>query len=306
MTKKFDVLIAGSYTLDLVFTGLPALPELGAEVISSGFEMLPGEAFNSAAAMHRLGLKVAWAGDFGSDEFSRFTLERVREEGMEESLFVHHDRPLRRVSVAASFPNDRAFITYYDPEPGYPAALKALATVSARSLYVPGFYCGPLFDMGVKLARLKRMKVIMDGNSGEGVSLTDKAVHKTVKNVDLILPNAREARCLTGETDIYQALRKLGQLCPLVVIKDGEQGSYAVSQGEIIHVPAIQVSPIDTTGAGDCFNAGFIKAWLGDLPLETCLRWGNVVGGLSTLALGGTGKKITVEEINHWLNGNNL
>ena len=304
MSKKFDVLIAGSYTLDLVFTGLPGLPELGAEVISKGFEMLPGEAFNSAAAMHRLGLKVAWAGDFGSDEFSRFTLERVREEGMEESLFVHHDRPLRRVSIAASFPKDRAFITYYDPEPSYPAALKALATVSARCLYVPGFYCGPLFDMGVKLARLKRMKVVMDGNSGEGVSLTDKAVYRTVKNVDLLLPNAREARCLTGETDIYKALRKLGQLCPLVVVKDGEHGSYAVSQSEIVHVPAIQVAPIDTTGAGDCFNAGFIKAWLEDLPLETCLRWGNVVGGLSTQALGGTGKKITIEDIKHWLDGN--
>ncbi len=306
MTKKFDVLVAGSYTLDLIFTGLPALPELGAEVVSNGFEMLPGESFNSAAAMHRLGLKVAWAGDFGSDEFSRFALERVREEGMDESLFVHHDRPIRRVTVAASFPNDRAFITYYDPEPSHPAILKALATVSARSLYVPGFYTGPLFDMGVKLARLKRMKVIMDGNSGEGVSLKDKAVHKSVKNVDLLLPNARETRCLTDETDIYRALRKLGQLCPLVVVKDGEKGSYAFSQGEIVHVPAIQVTPIDTTGAGDCFNTGFIKAWLEDLPLETCLRWGNVVGGLSTMALGGTGKKITIEDINHWLGENSL
>lgn len=301
MTKKYDVLVAGSYTLDLVFTGLPGLPELGAEVISSGFEMLPGEAFNSAAAMHRLGLKVAWAGDFGCDEFSLFTLERVREEGMDESLFVRHNRPLRRVSVAASFPDDRAFITYYDPEPRYPATLKALATASARSLYVPGFYCGPLFDVGVKLARLKRMKVIMDGNSGEGVSLADEAVQKTVKNVDLLLPNAREARCLTGETDIHQALRKLGQLCPLVVVKDGERGSYAFKQGEVVHVPAIQVVPIDTTGAGDCFNAGFLRAWLDGLPLETCLLWGNVVGGLSTLALGGTGKKITLEDLKHWL-----
>jgi sugar/nucleoside kinase (ribokinase family) len=58
---------------------------------------------------------------------------------------------------------------------------------------------------------------------------------------------------------------------------------------------------VDTTGAGDCFNAGFIKAWLDQRPLEECLKWGNIVGGLSTLALGGTGQVTTVKEVEEWL-----
>ena len=62
-----------------------------------------------------------------------------------------------------------------------------------------------------------------------------------------------------------------------------------------------RVEPLDTTGAGDCFNAGFVKAWLDDLLLEQCLRWGNVVGGLLTLAHGGTGKIVTPEEVERWL-----
>ncbi len=69
----------------------------------------------------------------------------------------------------------------------------------------------------------------------------------------------------------------------------------------MLHEPAIQVTPVDTTGAGDCFNAGFIKAWLDGKPLAECLRWGNVVGGLSTTAHGGTGRLVTAAQVEEWL-----
>jgi len=58
VSKSYDVLVAGSYSLDLIFTGLPHLPRLGEDLLASGFAMIPGEAYNSAVAMHRLGLKV--------------------------------------------------------------------------------------------------------------------------------------------------------------------------------------------------------------------------------------------------------
>jgi len=54
---------------------------------------------------------------------------------------------------------------------------------------------------------------------------------------------------------------------------------------------------VDTTGAGDCFDAGFIMAWLAGRTVEDCLRWGNVVGGLSTLAPGGAGRVITPNDV---------
>ncbi|RPI27337.1 MAG: hypothetical protein EHM70_17975, partial [Chloroflexota bacterium] len=98
-----------------------------------------------------------------------------------------------------------------------------------------------------------------------------------------------------------RGLLKLGELCPLVVVKDGPRGAYACVGGEIIHSPGIAITPIDTTGAGDAFNAGFIRAWIDELPLEKCLRWGNVVGGLSTLERGGTGKVITCKDVENWL-----
>ncbi len=298
MTKTFDVIAIGNYCTDLIFTGLPAFPELGKEVVGTGFDMLPGEAYNSVVAMHRLGLKVGWAADFGDDSFSRFALERAQAEGLDESLFVHHKRPMRRITVAASYPEERAFITYYDPDPAVPAALKALAMSFARVLFIPGFYYGRLLEAGLALARAKRIKLVMDGNSSaEGSRLADPVVHRAVQSVDVLLPNASEARRMTGKDDLVQAIRTLAELGPLVVVKDGARGAYACSSGEIVHAPAIRVEPLDTTGAGDCFDAGFIRAWLDGRPLEQCLQWGNVVGGLSTLARGGTGRVITANEV---------
>jgi sugar/nucleoside kinase (ribokinase family) len=301
MDPKYDVLAVGSYTADLVFTGLPGFPEMGNEVYSSGFDMVPGEAYNSVIAMHRLGLRVAWAADFGNDVFSRFALEEARLEGIDQAFFVKHNRPLRRITISASFPEERAFITYYDPDPALPAAMKALALASARIAYIPGFYNGSLFDAGLRLIRLKKMKLVMDGNSGDELVFTDPAVRKTLQNVDVLLPNSAEARRMSGKPDLEQALASLGELCPLVVVKDGKNGAYACSGGKIIHEPAIPVTPLDTTGAGDCFNAGFIKAWLDQRPINECLRWGNVVGGLSTLKRGATGMRITTKEVEEHL-----
>ncbi len=304
MSKAFDVLVVGDYCLDLIFTGLPRFPELGFEVVGTGFAMTPGGAYNSVAALHRLGLNVGWAADFGDDDFSRFIIDRAAQEGLDDSLFVRHKRPLRFITVAASYPQDRAFIAYYDPGPTIPAAMKALAMASTRVLYVPGLYTGPLLDAGLRLVQARGTKLVMDGNSAEEAqTLQDASVRRVLTSLDIFMPSALEARKLTGEQSVEGALRALAEHCPLVVIKDGAGGAYACAAGAILHSPAIEVTPLDTTGAGDCFNAGFLKAWLGGRPLDECLRWGNTVGGLSTLGMGGTGRVVTAEEVEGWLGG---
>ena len=294
---RYDVLVVGDYTIDLIFAGLPGLPESGREVTGNQFAQLPGESYTSAVAMHRLGLRVGWAADFGDDDLSALALRYVRAEGLDEALFVHHKRPYRRVSVAASLPDDRAFITYYDPVPAQPAALKALVTARARALYVPGYYSGALFNAGRWLVRAKRMQLIMDGNMTADLTLESPGVRRTLAQVDVFLPNAREARQLTGQTDLEQAARQLAALGPLVVVKNGAVGAFACQADRLWHAPALPITPVDTTGAGDCFSAGFVKARLMGRPVGECLQWANIVGGLSTLGLGGTGQRVTAEDV---------
>ena len=305
MTVNFDVIVVGNYSVDLIFSGLGEFPQLGKDVVGKEFQMTPGEAFISVVSMHRLGVKVGWAADFGNDDFSHFALNCARQEGLDETLFVIHDRPYQRISVAASYPEDRAFITYYDPDPQVPAAVSALIKSTARILYIPGLYTGDLLEAGKKIIRFKKILLVMDGNSSSGElggkTRKSNAIQKAINNLDIFLPNAQEARRLTGEQNLHVAIRKLGEFCPFVVIKDGANGSLACSNNQIIQVPAIPVSPIDTTGAGDNFNAGFLYAWLDGQSIETCLKWGNIVGGLSTTTLGGTTRKITCDEVRKYL-----
>ncbi len=297
---NFDVLLVGDYWYDLIFTDLPGLPELGRALFADSFDNVPGGVFINAVALQRMGLRVGWAADFGNDPFSRLTLEAVRREGLDERLFQHHDRPYRRVTAVSSFPADRAFLSYSDPGPRLSAPLKALARVTARLVLIPGLYYGPLFDSAQWLVRARQMKIAMDCQLTSH-TLAEPAVRRALRRVDVFMPNAFEARQLAQAASTLDALRRLGELCRLVVVKDGANGSYALRAGEVVHVPAIEVDVVDTTGAGDSFCAGFVRAWLDGRPLVECLRWGNVCGGLSTRARGGATAAPTLAEAQAWL-----
>lgn len=293
---NYDVLLVGDYWYDLIYTDLPRMPELGHELYAGSFDNVPGGPFNYAVALHRLGLRVGWAGDFGNDVFSQLVLEAAKREGLDPSLFQQHDRPYRRVTSAASFPSDRAFLSYSDPEPKLSAPIKALAHTQARVVLIPGLFFGPLFDSAQVVVRARRMKIAMDCHL-TGVTLAEPALRRALRHVDVFMPNAMEARILTGRDDTQAALHALGEHCKLVVVKDGGNGAYAWQAGEIIHVPAISVEVVDTTGAGDCFGAGFVKAWLDGRPLAECLRWGAICGGLSTTARGGATAAPTLAQV---------
>jgi sugar/nucleoside kinase (ribokinase family) len=302
MGYDYDVLTGGDYCIDYIFTGLPKMPDLGEEVRGNNFSIEPGESCNSVIAMHRLGIKIGWAADFGTDEFSRTILKKLKDEGIDERLFIHHKKSYQRITISASFTKDRAFITYYDKEPyRLPALMKKLPFVSAKIMFIPGFYTGSFFSIGSFLVKKKKMLIVMDGNHPNSETVEVPAVRKTLEAIDIVLPNAKEVCQMSGKNDIPAAARELGRFCPMVIVKDGPNGSWSYNKGKVIHVPGIKVNPIDTTGAGDNYNAGFLKAYLVGRPLAECLKWGNITGGLSTEALGGPGRKITQEDVKKYL-----
>ena len=115
---SYDVLLLGSYFCDLIFTGLPGVPRLGADLFGTEFDMVPGASYRTALACRRLGLRAGWLCDFGTDFFSRFVLDMAAQDGLDMSLFRHHPVPVRRVSAAFSFVHDRGF------ESGYSVAIQ--------------------------------------------------------------------------------------------------------------------------------------------------------------------------------------
>jgi sugar/nucleoside kinase (ribokinase family) len=131
-------------------------------------------------------------------------------------------------------------------------------------------------------------------------TLATPGLAESLRQVDIFAPNASEALQLTGAATVEEALARLAELTPLVIVKRGSEGAIAQAGGRVARAPGIAVDVFDTTGAGDCFNAGFLYGQLHGLPLEASLRCGNICGGLSTTARGGAAAP-SAAQVEEWL-----
>jgi sugar/nucleoside kinase (ribokinase family) len=288
----FDILLLGDYFFDMIYTGLVHMPILGHETYTQNLTATGGAMFITAAAMSRLGVKVGWATHFGNDYYSQYIRSLAQSENIDLSLVKNLDHPYRRVTTALALHGERAFVTFVDPDEhdlhGY--WLETMSRCTFRHMHLGGLMLPDNVQPLVEKARSLGATVSMDC---QDVPLLKEshAWHEIVNTADIFMPNAREALLLTGASDVQTALNQLGVWCDgrLVVIKDGANGAWATHNGEIFHAPAISVTEVvDTTGAGDCFNAGFLHAYIVEhQPLDVCLRYGNICGGCSVQGIGG-------------------
>jgi len=142
LPTPYDILIEGGYFCDLIFTGLPGYAKFRERIYGTGFEIMAGAGFYYALALKRLGLRVGWSCDFGSDVFSRFVLDAVRREEIDDSLFRIHNFPIRCLTVSLSFPGERAFVSYVDEVAGPPLAA-LVRQYRPRCVLLGGLQTGP-------------------------------------------------------------------------------------------------------------------------------------------------------------------
>jgi sugar/nucleoside kinase (ribokinase family) len=297
-TLRREVLVYGTYFADLIFRELARPVTPGAEVRAGGFDLLPGGAFSPAMAMHRLGHDVVWPADFGSDLFSQHVLAAARREGLDETAFRHHPGVLRSVTVALSGPDDRAMVSYQDPI--CPQPLDAsVREHQPKVLMLAELHYGERVDSALRIAHQLGTLVFMDCQDVGGL-LEDKAVRDTLAEVDIFAPNADEALRLTGTTTIDEALEALTGLVDTVVVKRGSSGATAVQGGERYDIAAVAAQVLDTTGAGDCFNAGFVHAYLAGSPLRECLAAAVACGAAGVSAPGSSAAPDTAA-LHTWL-----
>lgn len=295
-----DILLPSDYFCDLVFTGLPDLPRLGDEIFTRGFKILPGAGFIPAVALTRLGLQVGWSCDFGTDFFSRYVLEEAARQNLSPRLFRQHPVPMQAVTVAYSFAHERAFLSYLDPRP--PCDLPALVRQNpARCVLFMCLQTGPGFTAAVQAAHAQGGLVFMECQAAGEASLADPSIRSALQAVDIFAPNRDEALRLTGERSVEAALDRLAALTPTVVIKLGAEGAIARRAGEQVHAPGLPTAVVDTTGAGDNFDCGFLYGLLRNYSLEDCLRCGNYCGSRSTTVSGGWEASPYAEELEVWL-----
>ena len=284
-TKPFyDVVVTGSYFCDMIYTGLPEVPRLGADIFSTHFDMVPGGTYYIVKILHKLGLKAGWICDFGNDFFSEFILSNARKDGLDTSLSRFVAEPRRVVASSFSFKQDRGFVSYED-QPFKQPTQAELEMFTTRAMLIPGISDWKIVPTIQQLNNRKDMLIYMDcQHSSE--TIHTPGLRDALSHVDIFAPNECEALQFTGEDNIQCALDILAEVVPLVLLKRGSKGALIRQGRELIEVPAIKVEVKDTTGAGDSFNAGFVYAYLHQMELVDCLRFGNIIGGLSVTATG--------------------
>lgn len=300
--EAFDVLLYGSPFCDLTFTftDREELPPLGREVFAQDFGINPGGVFNIAAALARLDLRVGLKCVLGTDIFSRYIVERMAAAGLSTALTERVNRSMPVVSVGISFPHDRLFISYAEPDD--PAAPDEQITADDLRRYRPRawFSYGEHEPALYEAARAAGTVVVID-TAWDLELLHSPRLREVLPLASVFCPNLAEALEITGAGSPSEALDLLAERCACVAIKTGAEGCLAYCGGQRYAVPALSVRAVDTTGAGDNFNAGLIYGLLRGYPFETCLRCATIAGSLSTEVLGGSAAGATSADIEYRL-----
>lgn len=295
---NYDVLVIGRPTWDLVFTGIPNWPVIGQEVFAQGLTVSPGGTFNGVAALARLGVRVGMIGSVGNDEWSQLGVQAMRDEGVSTEHIAVLDRTMPALSICMTFGGDRGFLTYEPSDPMLNGRCVAHALESLRQIDASFVQCclNPDLAAYARIAHQRGMRTIVDCGWDEPW-LTSSEIRTLMPRADIVFMNQLEAFTITGESTIERALARLGTIVDFCVVKRGEEGSSAVIDGKQRFVEAVPAEVVDATGAGDCFNAGFLYGLLHDASIEQCLLYGNICGARAVSKPGGFSGAPTISEL---------
>ena len=296
----FDILVAGEINPDLILTGdvMPAFNQTEKLVDSATLTIGSSSAIFACGAA-RLGLNVGFIGVCGGDIFGRFMLDEMQKRSVDVSNVIVRKDGETGLSVILNQGADRAILTHS----GLIATLRA-SDISdallqrARHLHVASYFLQtnlqPDLPNLFQRARSLGLTTSLDTNYDPSEAWIGFDELLSVTNV--FLPNEKEARSLSGESNIDLAADKLKSRVETLAIKLGADGALGVHDGETVRIPSIPVNLIDTVGAGDSFDAGFLYGYLNGWSLKKSLQLACACGALSTQRAGGTGGQPTLNE----------
>ncbi len=286
------VLVVGELNADLVLGRCQGWHAAGREVLAEDFALTLGSASAlCATALARLGESVTFAGKVGADLLGAYCLSCLRQAGVDTSLIVEDPRAATGATVAIATADDRALLTFC----GAGAVLTGADVESLRfdgvgHLHISSYFLQSglrpfvptLFARATRAGWTTSLDPGFDPAETWGADLIE-----TLRHVDVFLPNAVELAAISGVADPAAAIASLRNGRTLIVVKLGAQGCLALDGDRRVTAAPPRVETVDTTGAGDCFNAGFLHAWFQRRDLSACLRAGAICGALSTRGLGG-------------------
>jgi sugar/nucleoside kinase (ribokinase family) len=293
--------VAGEINPDLILSGdvEPAFGQVE-KVVDSAVLTVGSSSVIFACGAARLGLRVAFIGKCGDDLFGRFMLEEMRKRAVDTSPVIVDPLLSTGLTVILNKGDDRAMLTF----PGAIGALRADEIPNdllrrARHLHVASYFLQDALRPGLPdlFRRAHALGLTTSLDTNYDPTERWEGLDQLLPLTDVFLPNATEACALTGVPDVEEAAARLARIVRVVAVKLGAEGALGVQGEQMARVPSLPVAVVDTVGAGDNFDAGFLYGYLHGWPLERALRLGTVCGALSTRAAGGVAGQPTLDEV---------
>jgi sugar/nucleoside kinase (ribokinase family) len=310
--RRFDLLVAGELNPDIIAVGPTATPVFGqAETIVDAIRLEIGSSSAIVACgAARLGLRTAFVGVVGDDPFGRFMLGALDARGIDVSACRVDPTMPTGATVILSRGADRAMLTAIGTidrlrVDDIPAELVA----ASRHLHVGSTYLQP--DLAASLPRLFAAAWAAGTSTSfdcnwDPAGRWDGGIDELLRAADVFLPNLEEARRITGRTALPSAAAELVRRAVdgrepgrpfTLVIKLGAGGAMAMQgswEHEVAEAAGLPVDVLDSTGAGDSFDAGFLHGFIEGWPLRAALDLAVACGSLSVTGIGGTAAQPTL------------
>lgn len=303
MAKQYDVIVVGELNIDLILNHINGFPKVGTEILADDMEFTLGSSSAICASnLSALGTKVAFMGKLGNDSFGKFIIDRLQQKGVDTSMILMDDQLKTGVTVALSYGEDRAMATYQ-------GAMTQLTVddideellAQAKHVHFSSYFFQPgfhgklhlLFEKAKKAGATTSLDVQWDPSEKWDLDL-----EKVLPLVDIFIPNKVELQHLTQHQEVASAINSIQNKSTYIAVKCGSEGSQLFHGGKHMAKPAfLNENVVDTIGAGDSFNAGYINQFIQGKSPEACLEFGNLMGAVSTTKPGGTAAFTTLGEI---------
>ncbi|MEP3442303.1 MAG: adenosine kinase [Sulfitobacter sp.] len=265
-----------------------------------------GAVANTIAGVGALGLNTAFIGRVHDDGLGQFYAKAMTDNGIDfvNAPVAGGDRPTSRSMIFVTPDGERSMNTYLGISTGLSSDdVPADVAGNAKIMFLEGY----LFDEDAgKTAFREAARAAKAGGGMAGITISDPFcverhradfLQMIEHELDFVIGNEAELKSLFETDDLEQAMTRTAAICPIMVCTRGGDGVTLIRGGERVDLPAPErITPVDATGAGDQFAAGFIYGLATGQSLETCGRMGNLCGAEVISHIGPRPEKNMMEE----------
>mgnify|MGYP003575456654 FL=1 len=291
--KLFDVLVVGELNVDLILNQIEKFPVIGKEVLAHKMTLTLGSSSAIFASnLSTLGSRVAFCGQLGIDDFGDHIIASLASKGVHTASILRSSSVATGATIVLNFGEDRAMVTHQGAMADFSMAdipdslLRQSKHLHVSSIFLQNALKNEIVKLYMK-AKALGLTTSLDPQ-WDPAEKWDLDLKNLLPFVDVFMPNAKELECITKISDMPTAVKSLSPE-NILVVKNGSKGACLWDGKEFMDQPSfLNSNVVDSIGAGDSFDAGFIHKFIQQKPLQECLEFAALTGAVSTTRAGGT------------------